>query len=158
MIQRDDMSSDVPFLGAEIARSKMETGKTKSTTTKTASGLLDAAHTKLAAANNAIIVSKSNLNRFVSGIGDISIKERLRVSRWALAPVLEMNQMALLYVLKANRGPTVFALAIAKHLKFHPNLLVTPLFCSSAPLRFNTVGSQHGEILKRRGKEEQRKT
>ncbi len=31
------------------------------------------------------------------------------------------------------------------------------LLGSSAPLRFNAVGSEHGEILKRRGKEEQRK-
>ncbi len=39
-----------------------------------------------------------------------------------------------------------------------PNLLINPFLCSSAPLRFNTVFSQHLEILKRRGKEEQRKT
>ncbi len=35
---------------------------------------------------------------------------------------------------------------------------ISSLLCSSAPLRFDTVYSEHGEILKRRGKEEQRKT
>ncbi len=45
--------------------------------------------------------------------------------------------------------------ASARNLKFLPSRLVTPLLCI---LRFNTVRSEHGEILKRRAKEEQRKT
>ncbi len=35
---------------------------------------------------------------------------------------------------------------------------ISSLLCSSVPLRLNTVCLKHGEILKRRGKEEQRKT
>ncbi len=35
---------------------------------------------------------------------------------------------------------------------------ISSLLCSSVPLRFHTVCLKHGEILKRRGNEEQRKT
>ncbi len=61
----------------------------------------------------------------------------------------------------ASVGPSHMAYALRRWVLVPETLRsfrISSLLCSSAPLRFDTVYSEHGEILKRRGKEEQRKT